>query len=49
MTWLLVLALSHGSATLGPTEFPTERACIAAGESRRYMGKPVGFVCKETR
>lgn len=49
MTWLLVLDLSHGSATLGPTEFPTERACIAAGEGRRYMGKPVSFVCKEVR
>lgn len=49
MTWLLVLALNYGSATLGPSEFPTERACIAAGESRRYMGKPVQFVCKEIR
>lgn len=44
--WILILALSYGSATMGPTEFPTESACIAAGESKRYMGKPVVFVCK---
>ena len=44
--WLLVLALQYGSATMGPTEFPTESACQAAGESKRYMGKPVRFVCR---
>lgn len=44
--WLLVLALPYGSATMGPTEFPTESDCQAAGESKRYMGKPVVFVCK---
>lgn len=44
--WLLILALNYGSATMGQTEFPTESACQDAGESKRYMGKPVVFVCK---
>lgn len=44
--WILILALSHTSADLGPKEFPTEQACISAGEGKRYMGKPVEFVCK---
>lgn len=44
--WLLILALSHTSSDLGPNKFPTERACISAGEGKRYMGNPVEFVCR---
>lgn len=44
--WILILAITYGSATMGPSEFPTESACIAAGQSKTYMGKPVQFVCK---
>lgn len=43
--WLLVLALSYGSATLGPQVYATESACISAGESKTYMGRQVKFVC----
>lgn len=43
--WVLILALSYGSATLGPQTFVTEDACIAAGESKTYMGRQVKFVC----
>ncbi len=45
MGWLLVLALEYGSATAGPQVFATESACIAAGESKTYMGRQVKFVC----
>lgn len=44
--WILVLALSYGSATMGPQVFATEDACIAAGESKSYMGRQVKFVCQ---
>lgn len=43
--WLLILAISYGSSTLGPQTFFTEDACIAAGESKTYMGRQVKFVC----
>lgn len=42
--WLLVLALSYGSATLGPQVYATESACISAGDSKTYMGRQVKFV-----
>ena len=44
--WLLVLAIRYGSATMGPQVFATEDACIAAGESKSYMGRQVKFVCQ---
>lgn len=43
--WLLVLALSYGSATLGPQTFATEDACMTAGERKTYMGDRVKFIC----
>lgn len=44
--WLLILSLEFGSATLGPSQFATESACIAAGRSKTYMGRQVEFVCR---
>lgn len=44
--WLLILAISYGSSTLGPQTFATEQACISAGESKTYMGRQIKFVCK---
>lgn len=44
--WVLILALSYGSATLGPQVYATESACISAGESKTYMGRQVKFVCQ---
>lgn len=44
--WLLVLALSYGSANLGPQVYATGSACISAGESKTYMGRQVKFVCQ---
>ena len=43
--WLLILAISYGSSTLGPHTFATEQACISAGESKTYMGRQIKFVC----
>lgn len=43
--WLLVLALSYGSATMSPQVYATEDACIAAGERKTLMGDRVKFVC----
>ena len=43
--WLLMLAISYGSSTLGPKTFATEQACISAGESKTYMGRQIKFVC----
>lgn len=43
--WLLILAISYGSSTLGPQTFSTEQACISAGESKTYMGRQIKFVC----
>lgn len=43
--WVLILALGYGSATLGEQVFATEESCIAAGESKTYMGRQVKFVC----
>ena len=44
--WLLILAISYGSSTLGTQTFATEQACISAGESKTYMGRQIKFVCK---
>ena len=43
--WLLILAISYGSSTLGLQTFATEQACISAGESKTYMGRQIKFVC----
>lgn len=43
--WLLILAISYGSSTLGPQTFATEQGCISAGESKTYMGRQIKFVC----
>ena len=43
--WILILAISYGSSTLGPQTFATEQACISAGESKTYMGHQIKFVC----
>lgn len=44
--WILILAISYGSSTLGPQTFATEQACISAGESKTCMGRQIKFVCK---